>query len=208
MKGKGTARDRARAEQWLLQDAQAGDATSQLLLAIAYLDGDLGAESAVKAKPWIDRILASDEREPKVGYADWLYRNRKGAEDRALAKRLWTESQHDNQSWALNNMAWAYCTSVDPSARDVAAGMRYSEQMLKDSDIALGKLDTVAACQAATGKYADAVETQQRVISKFVRYWSLDALTEEMDESGFLDRLRLYQQGKPYLDEKAALADD
>ncbi len=208
MKGKGTARDPARAERWLLQDAKAGDATSQLLLAIAYLEGDLGAESAAQAKPWIDRILASDEREAKAGYADWLYRNRKGAEDRALAKRLWTESQQDNQSWALNNMAWAYCTSIDPSARDVAAGMRYSEQMLKDSDIAVGKLDTVAACQAATGRYADAVETQQRAISKFVRYWSLDALTDEMDESGFLDRLRLYQQGKPYLDEKAALAGD
>jgi TPR repeat protein len=203
MKGKGTAKDPAQAEKWLLQDAEAGDGTSQLLLAIGYLEGDLGAGAAGKAQAWIAKMLASNDRSAKVGYADWLYGNRTDADDRALARRLWTDSQHDEASWALNNMAWAYCTSVDPTARDAVAGMTYSQQMLKDPDLSWGKLDTIAACQAATGDYAKAVQSQQEVISKFVRYWNLDVLTEDQDESGFLNRLKLYQQKKPYLDEKA-----
>ncbi|NDK38318.1 sel1 repeat family protein [Pseudoxanthomonas gei] len=207
MKGTGIAKDPLRAERWLLRDAETGDGTSQLLLAIGYLEGDLGPDGAVKAQPWIDRILAAKELGPKVGYADWLYRNRTGVEDRALAVRLWTEAQDDDESWALNNMAWAYCTAVDPAARNVAAGMKYSEKMLKQPDLAWGRLDTVAACQAASGDHAGAARSQQAVITRFTRYWSLDSLAEEHDQNGYLRRLRLYQQNKPYLDDSPATAD-
>lgn len=203
MKGKGTAEDPAQAEKWLLQDAKAGDRISQLMLAIGYLDGDLGAGAVGKAQPWIDKILASDDRSAKVGYADWLYGNRTGADDRALARRLWTDSQNDPKSWALNNMAWALCTWVNPTARDAVAGMGYAQQMLNDPDLGWGKRDTVAACQGATGDYAKAVQSQQQVISQFVRYWNLDTLTEDQDPNGYLKRLALYRQNKPYLAEKA-----
>lgn len=204
MKGKGTVKDPARAGKWLLQDAEAGNSASQLMLALAYLEGDLGADGVGKAQPWIDKILASDDRSAKVGYADWLYLNRTDADDRALARRLWTDSQNDPDSWALNNMAWAYCTSIDPTARDAVAGMGYAQQMLKDPDLGWGKRDTVAACQAATGDYAKAVLSQQQVISEFVRYWNLDAFSEDQDTSGYLKRLTLYRQNKPYLAEKDA----
>ncbi|RYZ72089.1 MAG: sel1 repeat family protein [Lysobacteraceae bacterium] len=203
MKGKGIAKDPVRAEQWLLRDAEAGAGLSQLLLAIGYLEGELGPASPAKAQPWIDRILASEDHDPKVGYADWLYRNRESAEDRALAVRLWTDARDDEKSWALNNMAWAYCTSLDPAARNVDAGMKYSEQMLKDPELSWGRLDTVAACQAATGDHAAAVRTQREVIARFSRYWSLDALADKQDASGYLRRLRLYQEGRPYLETRA-----
>ncbi|MEP6907409.1 MAG: hypothetical protein ABI858_05430 [Pseudoxanthomonas sp.] len=206
IKGKGTAKDSARAEKWLLQDAQANDHASQLLLAIGYLDGDHGAESVTKAKPWIEKILVSDDRDAKVGYADWLYHKGKSVEDRALAKRLWADGQQDEASWALNNMAWAYCTSVDPAARNPALGLQYSEEMLKNADLDWGKLDTVAACQAANGDYPTAAQTQQRVIAQFFRYWSLDSLPPDKDENGYDARLKLYQHNKPYLDERAGLS--
>ena len=201
MNGSGTAKDPARAEKWLLQDAQSGDAESQLLLAISYLNGDLGAGGSSKAKLWLDKILASEDGDAKSGYADWLYRNAQSTEDRTLAIGLWTALQDDKASWALNNMAWAYCTSLNPAARNPAMGLRHSEQMLKEPDLEWGKLDTVAACQAASGDYAGAVLNQQKVIAQFLRYWNMDALEESKDENGYLNRLKLYQQGKPYVEE-------
>lgn len=200
--GKGTPKDAARAEQWLLQDAGAGDTQSQLTLAIAYLDGELGEASAAKAQPWIDKVLASEDPGGKIGYADWLHRKGKRSEDMVLARRLLIEAQHAGSEWALNNLAWALCTSANPLARDFAAGMAHSQEMLKDPALPRSRLDTVAACQAASGDYAAAARTQQAVIDRYLRYYGLDKMTEDRDPNGFLARLKLYQQGKPYLDKQ------
>ena len=201
MRGKGTPKDPAKAQRWLQQDAEAGDAESQLELALGYLAGAFGAGQEKSARPWIDRFMASEDNAPKIGYADWLYKRSAVPADRGQAVRLWEELRAAGEPWATNNMAWAFCTAPEPSARDVKRGMELSEEMLKDPDLPSGRLDTVAACQAAAGEYSRAADTQQKAILKFAAYWGPDAYVYDNEgDDGYISRLKLYQEGKPYID--------
>jgi TPR repeat protein len=205
IQGKGTPKDPARALQWLLQDAEAGDTTSQMQLAIGYLDGDFGAEQHKSAQPWIDRVMAADDNEPKMSYAGWLFRRSNTPEGRARGVRILEQLREAGEPWGTNNLAWALCTAPDASARDVKRGMELSEAILKEPEPSAAWLDTVAACQAAAEDYPRAVETQQRAISKFVAYWGPGTdIYESEDDDGYVSRLKLYQSNKPYIDKHAA----
>lgn len=210
IQGKGTPKDTARALQWLKQDAEAGDTTSQMQLALAYLDGDFGADQRKSAQVWIDRVMAANANDPKMGYAEWLYHRSAAAEDRTRAVGIWEALDKAGEPWAVNNMAWAFCTAVEPSARNVKRGVELSEAILKKPDLMAPFLDTAAACQAAAGDYSRAAETQRRAISKYAAYWGWDADTvihDSKDEDGYTTRLKLYQQGKPYVDKRSSEPD-
>ena len=201
MRGKGTPKDPVKAQRWLQQDAEAGDAESQLELALGYLEGAFGTGLQKSAQPWVDRFMASDDNSPKIAYADWLYKRSAVPADRARGVRLWEELRAAGEPWATNNMAWAFCTAPEPSARDVKRGMELSEEMLADPDLPSGRLDTVAACLAAAGEYSRAADTQQRAILKYVAYWGPDAKVYDNEgDDGYMSRLKLYQEGKPYID--------
>lgn len=207
IQGKGTPKDTAKALQWLMQDAEAGDTTSQMQLALAYLDGDFGADQRKSAQIWIDRAMASDDNDPKMGYAEWLFHRSGAAEDRTRAVGIWEALDKAGEPWAVNNMAWAFCTAVEPSARNVERGAELAEAILKKPDLMAPFLDTAAACLAAAGDYSRAAETQRRAISKYAAYWGWDAdtvINDSKDEDGYTTRLKLYQQGKPYVDKRSS----
>ncbi|KAF1712802.1 tetratricopeptide repeat protein [Pseudoxanthomonas sacheonensis] len=203
IKGKGTDKDPAKALQWLTKDAEAGDAASQIQLALAYFNGDFGDDQRNKGQVWADRVMASQDIDSKSSYAEWLYHRSGKTEDRARAVRMWQELDKAGDTWAVNNMAWAFCTAAEPAGRDAGRGVELAKAMLEKPDISAAFLDTVAACQAAAGDYPHAVETQRRAIAEFVAYWGPGA--EDFDakeEDGFTSRLKLYQQGKPYIDKR------
>lgn len=207
MQGKGTPKDPDKALQWLLQDAEAGDTTSQMRLALGYLDGELGAGRQKDAQPWIDRVMASDDSDAKMGYAGWLFRSNAPG-DRARGLRMLEELRAAGVTWATNNLAWALCTAEDPAARNIKRGMELSETILKEAKPSAAWLDTVAACQAAAEDYPRAVETQQRAVSKFIGYWGLSAdIYERDDDDGYVSRLKLYQAKKPYIDKQDSATD-
>ena len=87
---------------------------------------------------------------------------------------------------ALNDLAWTYATSSDPSVRNTAAALDLARQAVE-----LGKdhpnpshLDTLAEALYVNGQYRDAVETEQKAI----------ALATDEKKNGFEKQLKQYQE--------------
>jgi tetratricopeptide (TPR) repeat protein len=96
---------------------------------------------------------------------------------------------------ALNARAWFLATAPDAAMRDGPAALKLVAQACDLTDWRTGSyLDTLAASSAECGKFADAVDYAEAVLrdKKF------------MEDHGpeVRERLALYQQGKPYRQEK------
>ena len=90
-------------------------------------------------------------------------------------------------------MAWAFATSSAPQVFDPKMAMVFAQrivEMTKRQDPQA--LDTLAAAQAASGQYEQAIQTAQAAIK----------LANSQDNKRLADaisrRLQFYQQGKPY----------
>jgi tetratricopeptide (TPR) repeat protein len=90
--------------------------------------------------------------------------------------------------------AWRLATDPDPEARDPAEARELAEQVCQAlAEPPPEALDAMAAAEAAAGKYADAATTARRALAK-----APPALA-----SAVAARLKLYEQGKPFVCEKA-----
>jgi tetratricopeptide (TPR) repeat protein len=95
-----------------------------------------------------------------------------------------------------NSLAWLLATCPDVKFRD---GKKALEAATRACELASWKkayvLDTLAAAYAEDGKYADAVRWQKKAVE-----------IAEVDKAGNLkeyrERLKLYEQGKPFRDER------
>jgi hypothetical protein len=90
---------------------------------------------------------------------------------------------------AAANLAWLLATSPDPEQRDAAAALRFAGQA---ADLTAYRnpnvLDTLAAAHAEAGRFADAAAWQRRAIQ----------LAPPGARQEFVERLALYQAGRPY----------
>ena len=94
---------------------------------------------------------------------------------------------------AMNNLAWILATSKHQSVRDAKRAMLFAGKECERtgwSDAAT--LDTIAAAYAASNNFEKAIEMQQKAIS-------LNKVPDR--QSGFEKRLRIYQSGKPFVEE-------
>lgn len=196
--GRGIDKDIAQAERWLLQDAEAGDGESALQLAGFYLVTGEGMRDEDKGKAWMERALELGNNDAYVDYGSWYF----DFNDNSLASRrrgleLWDLGAEAGVRWSLNNAAWARCTAPEPEFFDPERGLADAAKIMEgDGEVPMGMLDTVAACHAAAGDFARAVELQQQVVD------SLDADEIEADaqrERGFASRLDEYRAGKRHV---------
>ena len=94
---------------------------------------------------------------------------------------------------AANDLAWILATAQDPVLRDGAKALRLAEQA-DQADRTANTLDTLAAAQAETGKFDQAVATARqaaelaRASKQMDMVWSIEA------------RIATYQAGKPVRD--------
>lgn len=196
--GRGIDRDPDQAERWLRQDAEAGDALSAGRLAMAYFQGEFGEADEQKGGEWMRRAVDAGEKD---AYADWgawyFYRNGNSLASRQRGIALWSEGADADSRGALNNLAWAYCTAPESELFDPARGLEHVGTIMQWDDIEPGVLDTVAACHAAAGDFARAIELQQRVIDM------LTPQEQEADrkrEDNFFSRLALYGANERYVE--------
>jgi hypothetical protein len=90
---------------------------------------------------------------------------------------------------AAANLAWLLATSPDPEQRDAAAALRFAGQAAELTAYRNPNvLDTLAAAHAEAGRFADAVDWQRRAIR----------LAPPGARQEFVERLALYQTGRPY----------
>ena len=91
---------------------------------------------------------------------------------------------------AYRNVAWMMATCPDEKFRDPSLAVRAARKAIElDGETYLG-LDTLAAAQAASGKFQEATASQQKAVSL--------APTEARD--GMQARLTMYQGGTPFVE--------
>ena len=93
----------------------------------------------------------------------------------------------------MNNLAWILATSKNPAVRDAKRAMVFAEKECERTNWTdAATLDTIAAAYAASNNFEKAIEMQQKAIS-------LNKVPDR--QSGFEKRLRIYQSGKPLVEE-------
>jgi TPR repeat protein len=199
--GDGIDKSPAQAEAWLRKDAENGDHASEALLGSGYLRGEFGKVDEAEGMRWTERALAAKEPGAFVDYGAWLYYTKNTPESRRKALGVWEQGADAGAAIATNNLAWARCTAPHDDIREPKAGLEASARIGDIDDLDAGTLDTVAACHAATGDYAGAVQMQKRALEMFRKAaeGSDEARTEmaaTLDRAG--KRLALYEAGKPY----------
>lgn len=192
--GRGMKKDPARARELLLHDAGKGDHDSEARLGVALLTGEFGKPDEAEGRKWLDRAMQGGNLQAYDGFAYWLF-GRKAPEARKQAIDTWKKAIALGNDESSNNLAWVQCTSPDPAVHDAKAGLEVMEALAKRAELGTAWLDTEAACRAANGNYARAVELQDDVIARVKRLQpdDPDALRP------FQQRRDLYAAGKPYL---------
>jgi TPR repeat protein len=199
LSGRGMAKDPAKALQWLRVDAEAGDDDSQLALGIHHLKGDFGKADEKEGVRWVDRAMKAGNEDAVTAYGSWLFYSKDTTESRAKALQLLRDAVAKGNVGASNNYAWILCTSPRSELYDPKRGMEVATQLGNIDALAAGTLDTVAACYAANGDFAKAVELQTRAARELAAYETPQGKRERGDKpAGYERRLKLYADGKRY----------
>jgi len=202
--GRGMEKDRAKAEAWLLVDAESGDHESETMLASMYLRTDPVDET--EGLRWMERALEAEHPTAYVDYGGWLYYVKGTPESRLRAVEIWGQAHAREIPLGSNNLAWARCTAPEPALFNPAKGMEVVAGMGSPEHLGAAELDTLAACHAASGEFERARQLQQAAIdlvAKFQR--DMDAPDDgsgDQEDSleGYQSRLALYESGRHYVE--------
>ena len=203
--GRGMGKAPGKAKEWLLVDAEKGDHESEGMLGMAYLNGDFGAVGEAEGRRWMERAMAAGEADAFSEYGYWLYYKKKSPDARISAIELWQKGDKAGSATASNNLAWAWCTSEDAAIVDPVRGAEVAARIAKRNDLDAGEIDTVAACRAGVGDFADAARLQQTAIDKEMENNPGKGAPgvepdPDSDEAGYRRRLALYQAKQPYVE--------
>ncbi|GAB1594344.1 tetratricopeptide repeat protein [Lysobacter claricitrinus] len=195
--GRGVKPDPVRARRLLEQDANRGDAKSQLQLASALMNGAFGKADASTAVAWLQKAASAGSADAKARYGIWLLAQSSPAE-RSRGLSLLREADAAGSELATNDLAWRLCVSSDAAVRDPKAGLSVAQRLGDVRLLQPGHRDTVAACHAAGGNYAEASRVQSLALDALPAGTTFDATRKGMQA-----RLDLYKAGKPYIESDA-----
>lgn len=194
--GRGMAKDPTRALHWLRVDAEKGDHESEAMLGSYYLRGIGGKADESEGERWMRRALKGNAEAAFADYGHWLFYGRNTQQSRAKALEIWSQGEAAGYASAINNYAWALCTSLHDDAYDPRRGADAARRMGDPDLMSPAHLDTVAACHAAVGDFDRAVELQTRAAKQLAAYETEPA--RDGRTSGYERRLALYRAHKPY----------
>ena len=187
--GEWVAKDTARARKLLEGDAGKGDADSQFALGMALLSGQFGKSDPRGGERWLRRADEAGHVDALDALATWFfYDDPEDEKQRRKAYAIWEKAVGGEGEWSLNNYAWALCTASQDSLRDPARGLALALRM--GEDLPPARRDTLAACHAANGDYAQAAAEQARALEE-----AGDAAEADMRE-----RLATYRAGRAYIE--------
>lgn len=180
----------------LLRAAAARKAGDARVMYVAFaLLGRLPGADMQQAKAWLEAGIDGDEAETAIRYASSLLYAQPEHRDapRALSAlaRWWEQEQ---EASALNELAWARCTSPDAEIFSAEESARLGPQLaaVKDTGDRPAWLDTVAACHAAAGQFEQAIEVQQGALAAVEKDYGADSPMA----AGLRKRLDRYRAGE------------
>jgi tetratricopeptide (TPR) repeat protein len=122
-----------------------------------------------------------------IAGSKWTYL---GAYATALACYRSAINKNPKSPKGYNEAAWLLATCPDPTIREPREAVAFAEK-LQQLWPSANYLDTAAAAYAASGRWEEAIETQQRAVKLAERY--------DPKASGFKRRLSLYENHVPYI---------
>jgi tetratricopeptide (TPR) repeat protein len=112
--------------------------------------------------------------------------------DRALSLEPDMDLARRNKALALNGKAWKLATDGDENKRNGQQAVRLAEEAKRLNSDEPYIHGTLAADYAESGRFADAVASQERAVSMLQKAGNQEAAAD------FNERLKLYQRNKPY----------
>jgi tetratricopeptide (TPR) repeat protein len=159
---------------------------------LAFQRGDYAAADTQAA-----RVLAANPQDTDVMLILSKIAAAWGDEGAALAHAQEAWRRRPQELAVASHLAWMLATTPDAELRDGPEALRVLEAALPDPEKARPEeLDTLAACQAASGRFEDAVRTARRAV----------AAARESRAEGYAEQIRarlvLYESGRPYVEER------
>lgn len=192
---KNEVRAPEKAEPLLRVAADRGNQEARTLYVVYALQGRLPGADLKQSRNWLEDGLTGSDATTAVGYASALMYALPEFRDvpRALATLTrWWEKDHNPR--ALNELAWARCTSpaADIFSAEESARLGPALAALDDTKDYPAWLDTVAACHAAAGDFADAVDVQKGALATIEKVLGVDHPMAH----GMRKRLTSYEAGE------------
>ena len=203
LEGRGMPKDPGKAKAWLLADARKGDVESERQLAQAYFDGDFGAVDEAEGVRWMEQAIGAGSANAMNNLASWLYNRNASPQARKRAVELWLKGDASDNETSRNDYAWALCTGEDADL-DPALALRLLRKIGTREQMDTAIQDTLAACYAASGDFAQAMLLQADVIAQveeLTAHEPIDARAKQL--KGFQERLALYKASRRYRIERS-----
>ncbi len=191
-KGLAGEKDKSKAAFWLNRAAENGHTAAQRELGKAYLWGNGIEHDPERALYWFKLAARDNDREAEFLIGIFYLGDGKRESDQASAMNWFKKAAASGHRMAINNLAWLYSTSPNPSLRNGKRAVEIMQPLIKKSPESSVLLDTLAAAYAENGEFEQAISNQQKAV---------DNLKEKISQSvrqGYLDRLASYQQSKPW----------
>jgi tetratricopeptide (TPR) repeat protein len=99
---------------------------------------------------------------------------------------------------AQNSLAWLLATCPDDDTRDGERALALARQIVAAVPRDAVYLNTLAAAYAEAGRFADAVDAQERALGSLPPHHAL--------HDAYVERLRAYRDGRPWRDAPVAPA--
>jgi TPR repeat protein len=203
LEGRGMPRDPEKAKAWLLADAQKGDPESERQLAQAYLNGDFGTVDEAEGVRWMEQAIGAGSTNAINNLASWLYNQKASPQARKRAVELWLKGDASDNETSRNDYAWALCTGEDADL-DPPLALKLLRKIGTRRQMDTSIRDTLAACYAASGDFAQATLLQADVIAQveqLTAHEPIDVRAKRL--KGFQERLALYKASRRYRIERS-----
>lgn len=193
VQGRGVEKDTARARQLLEHDSN--DLDDAALLGGLLLSGEIPGDVA-GGRALLEKAVAAGNEDAISGYGLWLATKEASAESRQRGIALLQSAEAAGDTTVLNNLAWVQCVSPHSDVFNAEAGLAVARRLGAPEALSPDVVDTVAACEAAAGRGAEAVRLQSLALER-VPTSDVYAATRKGMES----RLALYQKGDRYIED-------
>ena len=192
-KGLGVPQDHAEEARWYRKAGEQGHASAQFNLGMMHYKGQGVPQDHTEAALWWRKAAEQGNANAQINLGI-MYKDGQGvAQDFAEALNWFEKGTEQGSVFCANCVAWLLATCPDEEVRDGERAVVIAKEVVA-KDPSVHNLDTLAAAYAAAGRFNMAVSTQEQAISEIRSESSNDELYRE-----FLERLRAYQSGKPWL---------
>ena len=182
------------AQRLLQGDADRGDVKSQIVLGDMQARRVWGDDQKQSGIDLLKKLGNDGSAEALDALGTILFYGR--APQRREALLLWQRAVDKDYPVATNNLAWALCTSADPELLDGKRGLELARKIGASDDAPFGFRDTLAACYARNGDYANAELVEKAALARVEAQPTPSERALERAKA----RIALYHEHKAYVE--------